>query len=82
MGGGWEKLTIVESDESLILIIETLESVGRSLGEVPDISLLESIDSVVSVLIDSGNNETAGIDVTPLGLYALVSTADEERVRE
>lgn len=66
--------TIVESDEGLVLIIETLDSVCTSLGEVPDIALLERIDGVVSVLIDSGNQHATGIDVTPLSLQKVVST--------
>lgn len=72
--GGWEGLTIVESDEGLVLMIETLDSVRRSLGEVPDIALLERIDSIVSVLVDSGNQHSAGVDVTPLSLQKLVNT--------
>lgn len=67
-------LTIVEGDKGLVLIIETLDGVGRSLGEVPDITLLERIDGVVSVFIDSGNQHPAGVDVTPLSLQKLVST--------
>ena len=79
VGRGW--LTIVESNEGLILIIETLDGVCRSLGEVPDIALLERVDGVVSVLVDSGNQHSAGVDVTPLSLQQLVSTHSRNRDR-
>lgn len=72
-------LTIVESDESLVFIIETLDGVRRSLGEVPDITLLERIDGVVPVLIDGGYQHAAGVDVTPLSLQKLVSTHNRDR---
>lgn len=80
VGRGW--LTIVESNEGLILIIETLDGVRRSLGEVPDITLLERIDGVVSVLIDSGNQHAASIDVTPLSLQKLISTHNRDKHKQ
>jgi hypothetical protein len=70
MGGEVEResLTVVENDEGFVLIIETLDRVCRSLGEVPDIAHIEGIDLVVTVLVNGGDHHAAGIDVGPFSL--------------
>lgn len=69
------KVGIVKDQEVLVLIGETLDGVGGSLGEVPDITIVKDFFLVSAILIDGGNENGTLIDNAPFSLYVLVRTS-------
>lgn len=68
------KITIVEDQEKFILILQALNSVGGSLGEVPDITDVESVDLVLAILVHSRDNNFPGVHESPFSLHELASS--------
>jgi hypothetical protein len=58
----------VEHQKELIVIIETLDSMGRSLREVPDIANAELVDLITAIFVNGRHQHTASIDISPLSL--------------
>lgn len=67
------KVGIVKDQEVLVLIGETLDGVGSSLGEVPDITIVENLFLVAAILINGRNKNRALINNTPFGLFVSVN---------
>ena len=62
------KVTIVESKEILVLIIQALDVVRDTLGEVPDVSSLEDVGSESPILIYTSEEKRAVVNETPFSL--------------
>lgn len=63
------KVAIVENEKVLVLILQALNRVSDTLGEVPDIADFESINFILAIFIDGRYNDRAGIDEAPFSLY-------------
>lgn len=64
------EITIVESQEVLIVIFEALNGVRNALWEVPDVSNFERLELVTTFFIDCRNGDAACIHVAPFGLQS------------
>jgi hypothetical protein len=62
------KVAFVKGKQVLVLVIETLDGVSLSLGEVPDVTDVEGRDLVASLIINSANQDGAIVDNAPFSL--------------
>jgi hypothetical protein len=73
------EVAVVKGEEILILIVQALDVVSYSLGEVPDITSLEDIGLESTVLINTGEQEGSIVDESPLGLYKKSVSIEDTR---
>jgi hypothetical protein len=66
------KVGVVKDQEVLVLIGKTLDGMGSSLREVPDIAIVENLFLVPTILINGRNKNGSLVDNTPFGLDVLV----------
>ena len=59
---------LVKDQKIFILLIQTLDGVSSSLGEVPDIAVVELLNLIPAELIHSADEDPACIDESPFGL--------------
>lgn len=59
------KVTVVESEEVLVLIVQSLDVVGNTLGEIPDVTGLELLGGKATVLVNAAEKKRAVVDETP-----------------
>ena len=62
------EISIIKRQEELVLVVESLYSVGDTLGEVPNVSKVEFLYLVASKLIDGRDEDRSCIDETPFRL--------------
>lgn len=62
------KITIVEDQKELVLVIQSLNSMGGPLGEVPDITDVEGVDLVLTVLVYSRDDDPPSVHKSPFSL--------------
>lgn len=62
------KITVVKHQEVLVLVGDPLDRVGHTLGEVPDVAVVERVHLVDAVLVDCRDDHLASVDKAPLGL--------------
>jgi hypothetical protein len=62
------KVAVIEYEEILVLITETLDGMGDALGEVPDIAKAELLVYITTILVDSGYEHLAAVYKAPFGL--------------
>jgi hypothetical protein len=67
------KITVIKSEEVLILIVQTLNIMRYTLGEIPYITRFKNLGSKATVFINTGQQERAIVDKSPLGLDTRVS---------
>jgi hypothetical protein len=60
------KISIIKDEKILILVRQTLDNMRLTLGEVPDIALVQHFNLVAAVLVHGADSDLAVIDVTPL----------------
>jgi hypothetical protein len=81
-GANFVKVSLVKDQEILILIRETLDGVGGSLWEVPDVPVVENLFLVSAVLINGRDKNRPVVYEAPFGLLQLVSIQLERRTVE
>jgi len=62
------KVCLVKDEEELVLIIEPLNGVGCSFGEIPDVAIIELLYLIPSKLVHSRDEDGAGIHKSPFCL--------------
>jgi hypothetical protein len=62
------KVAIVKDKKILILVIEPLNCVCLTLGEVPDVTKLEHVNLIFPILVHRGNQDAALVHKTPFSL--------------
>lgn len=62
------KVTIIKSEQIFILIIESLNIVRYTLGEIPNISSLELLSCETTILVNAGEKKASVVDEAPLSL--------------
>lgn len=65
---GLVKVTLIKDQEELVVIVKPVDSVGNTLGEVPNVTVAELLDLVDAILINSRDNHSACIHEAPFGL--------------
>lgn len=70
------EVRVVKNQEELVLILQPLNGVGNTLGEVPNVAKVERLDLVSAELVHDGNTDGAGVDKAPLGDTVPVKLAD------
>lgn len=60
------EVAFVEDEKILVLLGQTLDNMGFSLGEVPNVSFVQDLELVAAELIDSTNGNLTFIHVAPL----------------
>lgn len=65
---GLVEICLVKDKKILVLFFETLDGVSGTLGEVPDITIVELLNLVLTIFIDGRDQNGPVIDDTPLGL--------------
>ena len=68
------EISVVEGEEVLVLVVQTLDRVRLAFGEVPDVAWLELGDLVVAVGIYGGDCDSASVDEAPFGLREAISS--------
>ena len=66
------KIAVVENEKELVFVLEALDRVRNSLGEVPDIAVVEFLCLVYTVFIYGSHQNAALVHNTPFSLLALV----------
>lgn len=62
------KVTIVKYKQILILIVQTLDIMSNTLGEVPNVSRFELLSGESAILINSSEKQGSVVDKTPFSL--------------
>lgn len=65
------KVTIVKDKEIFVLVIQALDVVGNTLGEVPDITSIQDLGCPAAILVNSRQEKGAFIDETPFSLFSV-----------
>lgn len=67
------EIAIIKGKQVLVLVIETLNVVGNTLGEVPDVTGLQHLSREASILINTSEKERSIVNKSPLSLFTIVS---------
>lgn len=67
------KVTVIKGQEVLVLLIQSLNVVRNTLGEVPDVTGIKLLGREAAVLVDSAEKKRSIVDKTPFGLHILVN---------
>lgn len=65
---GLVEICLVKDKKILVLLFETLDGVSGTLGEVPDITIVELLNLVLAIFVDGRDQNRSVIYDTPLGL--------------
>lgn len=75
------KVAVIENDEELgSVLTETLQRVRHTTGEVPQVTLLEVVDEVAALVVESSDAHLTVQDVSPFGLLVPVKLTDDALV--
>lgn len=75
------KVGVVKHQEKLVLVLETLDRVGGTLGEVPDVAVVEGLELGGALLVNDGDEDGSGVDKAPFGLNDTHNLLDTEQER-
>lgn len=67
------KVTVIKGQEVLVLLVQSLDVVRNTLGEVPDVTCIKLLGSEAAVFVDSAEKKRSIVDKAPFGLYILVN---------
>lgn len=62
------KVAVIEGQKVFVLIVQTLNIMSDTLGEIPDISLLEFLSKESTIFVDTGEKKRSVVNETPFGL--------------
>lgn len=68
------EVSIVKDQEVLVLIIQALDGMCGTFGEVPNITNVESVDLVFTILINGRDDYSSGVYKAP---FSLLKSAPE-----
>ena len=62
------EIAVIESQEVLIVVFETLDRVRYTLREVPNVADFEGLEDIAAFLIDGRDGNPTSVDVAPFSL--------------
>jgi hypothetical protein len=65
------EVTVIKGKKILVLIIKTLDIMGNTLREVPNVTSLQDLSCETAILVNSGKEQGAIVNKTPLSLYGI-----------
>ena len=65
---GLVKVSVVKDQKELVVVFQSVDRVGNTLGEVPDVTVFELNVLVAALLIDGADQNASSIHETPFSL--------------
>ena len=62
------KVTVIESKKVFVFVLQTLDIMGNTLGEVPDVSRVELLSGESTVFVNTSEEKRSVVDKAPFSL--------------